>query len=99
VDPWYDYLAFPIAPLVLIIQAAALFMRRRSMRWILGIACVTAIALMFGYVASISTRPEEGANIGAGVLLLWLLVSILLLAIGVAREAVVALFRSAAKPS
>jgi 4-amino-4-deoxy-L-arabinose transferase-like glycosyltransferase len=99
VDPWHDYLALPVAPLILIVQAASLFARRRSVRWFLGIACTTAIAAMLAYVSSLPTRPEEGVNIGAGVLVLWLLASIALLVIGVVREGVGALVRHTTKPS
>jgi hypothetical protein len=92
-DPWYDYLALPIAPLVLIVQAASLFVHRRSVRWGLTLACAASIVAMFVYVASLSTEPDEGVNIGAGVLLLWLFVSLILVALGVAREGVTALWR------
>jgi hypothetical protein len=102
VDPWHDYLAIPIAPLVLLVQGGSLFARRRSVRWGLAIGCFAAIAAMFAYVSSIETQPDEGVNIGAGVLLLWFFASLLLLAVGLAREGVVALFRlvrRSARPS
>jgi hypothetical protein len=41
---------------------------------------------MFVYVATLPLSPDEGANIGAGVLLLWLLVSLGLLAVAVVRK-------------
>jgi hypothetical protein len=87
-DPWHDYLAIPIAPLLLVVQLAALFARSRMVRLGLSFACATAIAAMLAYVASLPTRPDEGVNIGAGVLVLWFLVSLLLLALAVVREAV-----------
>ena len=59
-DPWHDYLAFPIAPLTLAVQIGALFVRRRSLRWILGLACPAAIAAMFAYVTSLPDREGEG---------------------------------------
>jgi peptidoglycan/LPS O-acetylase OafA/YrhL len=99
VDPWYDYLALPVAPMVLIVQVASLFVRRRTVRWSLSIACITGIAAMLVYVSSIPTRPDEGVNIGAGVLALWLTASAALIAIGIAREGVGALVRRSAKPS
>jgi hypothetical protein len=99
VDPWHDYLAIPIAPLVLLVQGGSLFARRRSVRWGLAIGCFAAIAAMFAYVSSIEMQPDEGANIGAGVLLLWFLGSLLLLAVGLAREVVAAVFRVFARPS
>jgi peptidoglycan/LPS O-acetylase OafA/YrhL len=98
-EPWHDYLALPVAPLVLIVQAASLFARRWTVRWGLSIACITAIAVMLAYVSSIPTRPDEGVNIGAGVLVLWLLASAVLILIGMVREGVGALVRRSAKPS
>ena len=89
-DPWHDYLAFPVAPLTLALQIGALFMRRRPLRWILGLACPAAIAAMFAYVTSLPIRYGEGVNLGAAVLLLWLLASLVVLAIAVLRELVTA---------
>jgi hypothetical protein len=86
VDPWHDYLALPIAPLVLLVQAGALFLPRRVWRWGLGIACPLAILAMLLYVASLPTKPEEGVNIGAGVILLWMVVSVALLLVAVLAE-------------
>lgn len=87
-DPWYDYLAIPYAPIVLLVQVGALFIRHRLKRWGLSLACTAVIAAMFFYVESLTLDPDEGVNIGAGVLLLWLLVSILLLIAGVMRDVV-----------
>jgi uncharacterized membrane protein len=86
VDPWHDYLALPIAPLVLLVQAGALFLSRREWRWALGIACPFAILAMLLSVASLPSKPEEGANIGAGVILLWMVVSVALLVVAVSAE-------------
>lgn len=47
------------------------------------VASTIAVAAMFAYVATLSLPAEEGANIGAGVLLLWLLVAVALLGFGV----------------
>ena len=86
VDPWQDYLALPVAPLVLVAQGAALFfVRSRRLRWGLLAAGTAAVAAMFLYVATLPLAPDEGANIGAGVLFLWLLVSVVLLGAGVLR--------------
>ena len=52
-----------------------MFVSRQAWRWALGAACPLAILAMFIYVASLSTDPDEGVNIGAGVLFLWLVVS------------------------
>jgi hypothetical protein len=104
-DPWYDFLALPIAPLVLLIQVAALFGRTWVVRWAMSIACVGAVTAMFFYVASLPTTTSEGVNIGAGVLLLWFLGSILLLIVLVVRELIVTALHGAsstnrqAKPS
>lgn len=92
VEPWYDALAIPVGPLVLLIQLGTLFVRDRTTRWVVGLASFAAIVAMFLYVASLDV-DEEGANIGAGVLLLWVLVSFALLAVGAGREAVTALRR------
>ena len=93
-DPWYDYLALPIAPLVLLVQAASLFVNPRWLRWAFSVACAAAIFVMFVYVVSLPTEGE-GANIGAGVLFLELALSILLLGVGLVREAVEAIARRA----
>ena len=87
-DPWYDYLALPIAPLVLIVQAISLFLRRRAVRWGVNLACTVAITVMFLYVASLPTDESEGVNIGAGVLLLWFLCSLVLIVVLVFRDLV-----------
>jgi hypothetical protein len=104
-EPWYDYLALPVAPFVLSAQVAALFVRRWTVRWVISITCFLAVTAMFFYVASLPTTANEGANIGAGVLLLWLLASIVLLIVLVVRELIVAAIHGAgfanrnAKPS
>jgi predicted MFS family arabinose efflux permease len=88
VDPWHDYLALPIAPLVLLVQIGALFLPSRPWRWALAIACPVAILAMFLYVASLPDEPGEGVNIGAGVLLLWLIPSGVLLVVTLLAEGV-----------
>ena len=97
-DPWYDYLAIPIAPLVLLLQVASIFFSDRTVRWSVGLACTAALTVMFLSVGSIDPAPEEGANIGAGVLLFWVLCSIALLAAAVLREVVTAIVRSRGSP-
>jgi len=87
-DPWYDYLAIPVAPLLLLVQVGVLFIRSAPWRWGINLACTAAITGMLFYVDSRPVAPDEGANIGAGVLALWLVVSVALLAVGVAREVV-----------
>ena len=92
-DPWHDYLAFPVAPLILVVQIGALFVRRRSLRWILGLACPAAIIAMFAYLSSLPDRQQEGVNLGSAVLLLWLLASLVVVVIAVIREVVSAFHR------
>jgi hypothetical protein len=87
-EPWHDYLALPIAPLVLVVQIVALFLPRRSVRWALAAACPLAILAMLLYVDSLPDEPGEGVNIGAGVLVLWLVVSVAVLVIAVVMEGV-----------
>jgi signal transduction histidine kinase len=85
-DPWYDYLALPVAPLLLLVQVGVLFIRSALWRWGISLACTAAITAMLFYVDSLPVAPDEGVNIGAGVLVFWLVVSVGLLAVGVARE-------------
>lgn len=79
-DPWFDYLALPIAPLVLFLQFGALFLPRWWQRAVGALLAVGSIVWMERYVVGIEVAPEEGVNIGAGLLALWLAVSLLLLA-------------------
>ena len=85
---WADGLALPIAPLVLFLQLGALFIPRAVLRIPATLACVGSIWLMFDYVASIELAPDEGANIGAGVMLLWVVVSLFLFGVAVIGELV-----------
>ena len=87
-EPWYDYLAIPVAPLLLLAQVGALFIRPVLWRWGISLGCTAVITGMLFYVDSRPIAPDEGANIGAGVLALWLMVSVALLGVGVAREVV-----------
>ena len=97
VDPWHDYLAFPIAPLLLLAQFLTLFASDRRVR--LGVAIGVTITLfaMFWYVASLELEPSEGANIGAGVLLLAVLLSLALLPFAGIQEVVNAVRRRRAR--
>jgi hypothetical protein len=83
-DPWYDYLAIPIAPVVLLAQWAVAYVPQRAVRLTLSGAATACIAAMLVYVALLPIVEEEGANIGAGVLFVWLIVSIILLRLAVA---------------
>lgn len=87
-DPWQDYLALPIAPLVLLLQIVALFLPQRSVRWTLAVLCPLAILAMLLYVDSLPVEADEGVNIGTGVLVLWLTVSSVLLVIAIVVEGV-----------
>jgi hypothetical protein len=93
-EPWYDYLAFPVAPIVLLVQIAALFLRPAWVRMALSIAATASIAAMAVYVSSLPDRPGEGVNIGAAIFVLWLVASIGLLGVAVAREVVPLALRS-----
>jgi hypothetical protein len=100
-DPWHDYLAFPVAPLVLVTQVSALFLRPRWVRLVFAGGCTAAIAAMFAYVESLYVPASEGVNIGAGILGLCLFASIALLVVALAREGIALLWRGfggAAKP-
>jgi hypothetical protein len=92
-DPWYDYLALPIAPLVLLMQFGALFVPIWWLRWGISAACFAAIWVMLSYVTSIPVEPDEGVNIGAGVMALWWLCSFVLGLVLVARDLVLTTFR------
>ena len=91
-DPWYDYLALPIAPLVLLVQFGVLFVRPWWLRWVLSAACFAAIAVMLAYVTSIPVGPDEGVNIGAGLMALWFLCSFVLALTLVGRDLILATF-------
>jgi hypothetical protein len=84
VDPWYDYLAIPVAPLVLLAQWAAAYVPQRAVRLTLSGAATASIAAMLVYIVLLPISEAEGANIGAGVMFVWLIVSILLLRLAVA---------------
>jgi hypothetical protein len=66
-----------------------LFVRKALWRWGIGIGCVAAITGMFFYVNSIPVGPDEGVNIGAGVMFLWLLGTFGLLGVLLVRDALV----------
>jgi hypothetical protein len=93
-DPWYDYLALPVAPLLLLVQFGALFIRPWWLRWGISAACIAAITVMLFYVASLPVGPDEGVNIGAGVLVLWCLCSLVLILVLVARDVLGIAFRA-----
>ena len=91
-DPWQDYLALPLGPLILLAQLGSVFVGTRISRWAIGLGCLAVLMVMFFYVVSLDVEGE-GANIGAGVLLLWVLCSIGLLFVAGLREAVGAVAR------
>ena len=88
IDPWYDYLAFPIAPLVLVAQVVGLFLRVPALRLTLIVAGPLLIGVMLAYVSSLPLRADEGVNIGQGVLVLCLLASIALSVVALIFEGV-----------
>ncbi|MBA2383095.1 MAG: hypothetical protein H0V68_00310 [Actinobacteria bacterium] len=76
-DPWHDYLAVPVAPLVLVAQVVGLFLPARAgFRAVLLFAAPVLIAGMLAYVSTRPVGADEGINIGQGVLVLWLLASL-----------------------
>ncbi len=85
-DPWYDYLP-AVAPLVLLVQIGALVLGRRKRLLLVGAGTVvTAAMLVFVLVfpAFLIRQPaDSGANIGAGLLFLQLLVSLAVLGVAV----------------
>ena len=85
-DPWYDYLAFPIAPLVLLLQLGAIFIPRWWLRIPASLACFGAIVWMERYVSGLD--PAEGVNFGEIILVFWYVVSLVLLAVAAAGEVV-----------
>jgi hypothetical protein len=91
-DPWYDYLALPIAPLVLLVQFGALFVRPWWLRWGISAACFAAIWVMLSYVASFPVGPDDGVNIGAGIMALWWICSFVLGLVLVARDVIIGAF-------
>ena len=86
-DPWYDYLAFPIAPFVLFLQFGALFIPRWRLRIPASLACFGAIAWMDGYVSGLELEGE-GVNFGEIILVFWFVVSLGLLAVAAVAEVV-----------
>lgn len=80
-DPWYDYLALPIAPLVLLLEVGALALGQRARILVVG-AGTAVIAAMFISVASLPF-PGGDPNIGAGLLLLELGCSMVVLAVAI----------------
>ena len=72
--------------MVLVAQALALLVRPKAVRWTLSLAATAAIAAMFVYVVTLPLSADEGANIGAGVLFLWLSGSLGLLLAAITRK-------------
>lgn len=84
-DPWYDYLAFPIAPLVLVVQIGAMFAARAAWRLALGVGCPALIAAMTWFLVEIHD-PAEGAPIGFAFMVLWMLASAVIVVAALIRE-------------
>ena len=78
-DPWYDYLALPVAPCVVLLQAVTLASGRRRLRRIVAVVATSTVATMF-VVVVLQSEPRD-ANIGAGLLLFSLIGSIALLVV------------------
>jgi hypothetical protein len=94
-EPWYDWL--PVyALLLLILQAGAIFIPKRVVRWSLITGCFVAIWAMALYVWSLDPEPSEGVNIGAGVIVmvLWVFATFGVLFVAAVAESVRAARRS-----
>jgi lipopolysaccharide export LptBFGC system permease protein LptF len=78
VDPWYDYLAIPVAPLILALQALALGTHNRRLRGLLAVGGTLAIVAMFVLITFL-IPAGPGANIGAGIMLMWIACSLAIL--------------------
>jgi hypothetical protein len=85
-DPFYDYFAFPIAPLTLGLQITGLLLPDRRWRLTLGVVCPVAIAAMTYAVFTIP-GPEDGVNLGAPFMALWASGSAVVFGAAVLREA------------
>ncbi len=78
-EPWYEYLALPVAPIVLCAQVLAGDLRSPRLRRTVTVGCAVAIAAMTAIAWTIPPATEHDANIGGGVLALELLASLGLL--------------------
>jgi hypothetical protein len=85
-EPWTDYFAFPLAPLALLCQIAAMFVKQRPRRLALSVGGWGAITAMQLYLPE--PDPDAGVDIGGPLLELQWYLSILLLAIALILEAV-----------
>jgi lipopolysaccharide export LptBFGC system permease protein LptF len=84
VDPWYDYLALPIAPLILGLQAVAFATHNLRLQRLLAVGGTVAIAAMFVFITFV-VPAGAGANIGAGIMPMWLACSLAILCAVAAR--------------
>ena len=80
-DSWYDFLAIPIAPLVLMSQIGAMCLPFPTSRRVIVSG---ASALMIAMTIIVFAVPSEGANIGAGLIVPQLCVSLALTAVELA---------------
>ena len=86
-EPWYDYLAFPIAPLVVLVQVGMFFLPWRSLRLAASAACFGAIKLMTDYLGN--RPPEQGEGVSFGFVIVgWYVLSMVLLVAAAIREVV-----------
>ena len=78
-EPWYDWL--PVyALLLLLLQSGAIFVPHRVTRLILVLGCFIAIWGMALYVWNLpEPGPDEGVAIGAGIMVLWVVGTIIVL--------------------
>lgn len=73
-DPWYDYLALPVVPLLLGAQLWAASVWPRRKRLPASAAVTVLVAVLF--VVVLSAVPEDDPNIGGGILMFELAASL-----------------------
>ena len=73
---------------MLVAQVVGLFLRAGALRLVLLVAGPLLIGAMLAYVSTRPVRPDEGVNIGEGVLVLCLVASLGLSALAVLVEGV-----------
>jgi hypothetical protein len=93
-EPWSDQLVL-YAFLLLLVQAIAIFIPKRVLRLVLVLGCFVAIWVMALYVWSLpAPGPGEGADIGGGIMVLWAIGTVIVLAAAALGEGI----RLAARP-
>jgi hypothetical protein len=70
IDPWYDFLAIPVAPVIIAAQGLAFTFPRPRVAAIVGVIGFLAILAMFVYMLTGVDTSSGDPSIGAGVLLI-----------------------------